>query len=118
MLDKLKAADFRKFVGQKGRAVILEGPDAEFTIIEVTENKKGANPDAPKGTRIPFTVVVRTDERCMLCSGRQRDIVLPDGTVLEQVFISEITSHPNPESKLSAEEELTEETRTFTMCFG
>lgn len=118
MLDKLKAADFRKFVGQKGHAVILEGPDADFTIIEVEENKKAANPDAPKGTRIPFTVVVRTDERCMLCTGRQRDIVLPDGTVLEQVFICEITGHPNPDSKPSAEDELTEDSRTFAMYFG
>jgi hypothetical protein len=117
MLDKLKAADFKKHIGGVATAVVMEGPDAPLTIVEVKELPAYKTPDAKKGTRTPFSVLLRSDAPCALCKGdKPRELVLPDGARLDPVLITEISPHPNPNDP--PEENMSPDMRFFQICFG
>ncbi|MCR9222168.1 MAG: hypothetical protein NXI21_18245 [Alphaproteobacteria bacterium] len=116
MLDKLKAADFKKAIDKQGTIVIEDGPDATVTFLTVTENKAAAAPDAKKGTRTPFTVVMRCDHATSAQPTGVHDVLLPDGTRLEGVTINEISAHPKPDDPM--DETLTPDTRVFQMVFA
>lgn len=115
MLDKLKAADFEKAVGKTGSIVIEDGPDATATFVEVRQDKRFAIPGAKKGTRLPFTVILRTDEACMIQDDRMRCVIMPDGTRIEGVYLNEITGHPRPDDP--PDETLCVDTRFFQLVF-
>jgi hypothetical protein len=117
MLDKLKAADFEKHVGAVATAVVEEGPDAPLTIVEVKELPAYKAPAAKKGTRTPFSVLLRSDRPCALCKGdKPRELVMPDGARLEPVLITEISAHPNPNDP--PDEAMSQDARSFQICFG
>jgi|GEM_PF-453959 len=116
MLDKLKAADFKKAIGKTGSIVIEDGPDSEVTFYSVSEHPKAARPDAKKGERTPFTVLMRCDCVSAPIESKQYSILLPDGTRLEEVFLNEISSHPDPEGPV--DETLCGDTRFYQICFG
>lgn len=117
MLDKLKAADFEKHVGAVVTAVVEEGPDAPLTIVEVKELPAYKPPGAKKGTRTPFSVLLRSDGPSALCKGdKPRELLMPDGARLEPVLITEISPHPNPNDPV--DDTVTADTRIFQICFG
>ncbi|MEQ8603903.1 MAG: hypothetical protein RIB45_11335 [Marivibrio sp.] len=115
MLDKLKAGDFKKAVGKHGSIVFVDGPDAQVEFLEVSEHKECAMPDAPKGARTPFSVLLRCDQPLGLSECACHDLIMPDGSRVEGVAIAQITSHPNPNGP--ADETLSHDMRILQIVF-